>query len=680
MDILLFTTSLGFLKIFNIPSRSKIKKGIDAGIDGTTHEGDFINEKKYFGSLKMTFTSRITLYLSACLFSLCFLETMPPRLLFLLHKSKNEMITFHTELETHQKSFYEMFSFFAISLLYQFFLWAYCVWISIIIPIYISIMCLQGLGSFLYSRQICSQSRKIRIRFLIMATKYIHYLVWEILISSMAAGIFLISRCLKKKSSNEKESILPTDDFKGHKQTKSFPPPKVLPKFFFHRYLVFPVGVIIGITCSWLSFNILGWKQTSVLSVIFKSNENNYSLAVFVSRISNIGVLLSTLLNGFGSVSLPYSLFMAIYMKNYLTPQNLHRKEADLLRTRVFMEEKKEKIASLLSGRNHLNIQSGSSPSSPSLSSTPSKSFRKSNALSVLHPRNFWKRKSSTSKDDENVEATTIALGKEINRLETICAEQEEDLSEMKEMINASKMSIFGMKSLGQFLGGLFTIILWIRVSNAIRICFKTSDTTTRGRWDFISTVLNWLVQKELLVKEHYDIFSQCLSFLLTVYLSMSQIKTFSRMISGFRRRWKSFVSFFFPQKHDYLEKMKYSSSSSTNISGEVMNSRASGIGDLLTNLVMGSYFLSCVVILKMTIPADYGVDFWEALGGVQIHLDTRLTNEVFLFSVISSGIVLGLTVQIQKEALKKQSMYNNVDSTISSIAFDSLFYFGSGV
>jgi len=438
------------------------------------------------------------------------------------------------------------------------------------------------------------------------------------------------------------------------------------------KYFIYALGSFLGITVAILALRFLGWKQTLALS--FKFENQKYSvlqfvLATLVSRISNVGVLLSTLLNGFGSVSLPYSFFMAIYMKNILTPENLSRKEADLLRTTCFLEKKKEKLQSYSSPKNnHLDIPSDASFHDLSPSSITSQSSHTSRSR-------FWNRKPSQEKDQiSSYEhyGEVQALEKEIKRLESIRTEQEDDYNEFKEMISASTIEIFGLKTLGKVLGAIFTVVLWIRVSNAVRICMSMVEQSFNEQpeginTDIISLTLNWLIDKELLVEDHYKILSQVLSFLLTIYLSISQVASFSRMRSNLRKKWRGCIGFFWEENNvtnGHVQKTKeFGKLSSIN----------DCIGELLMNFVMGSYFLSCVVLLKINLPGYYGMEFWDALGRPHFFLDRKMINVVFLISVGISAIVLGVS-------LRKQTLSSKMDATFSSIALDSLLYFGSGV
>ena len=591
MDVLLLTTSISLFPIQNGQSKNRIPK----------------KESKWSIS-SMTFTTRITICLSACLFSLCFLETIPSSWFLFLHK--------HPTL-----------SIWTISFFYKAFLWAYCVWISIVIPIWISRTFLQHLNMFLLETidnitHHIRSSNQLYIKPFIFLGRIFHFFG------------YMITYMLCKS------------------QISIWSFPKRVLQSFANTYVLFIMGSIVGITSSFLCLNCLQSlsaltfhitdadmdADTATASVTVTATDSNHALPFVLSRISNVGILLSTLLNGFGSVSLPYSFFMAIYMKHMLTPSNLKKKQTDLLLTQQYIQEKQETLESFHTKK--------------TLSSTKSNSNSNSNSNSKYSSswNIFFSNRSNTGGNPQDKKI--LALSKEIHQLKAICAELQYDISETKQMMSASQISIFGMQSLGKLFGLIFTIILWLRISNAIYVCFQTNNNLIQSKKDLISISLNWLIQKEIMVQEQYNIYSQCFSFLLTFYLSISQITTFSRMISSVKRKWQSILHLYHTQTKD----------------SKIMVI----IGDLLLNIIMGSYFLSCIVVMKMTLPTHHGKDFWEALGGADVHLDTQLTNKVFLISVFSSSMALLWTVRMHTDSLKKHDL--------SSMAFDSFMYFGSGV
>ena len=65
----------------------------------------------------------------------------------------------------------------------------------------------------------------------------------------------------------------------------------------------------------------------------------------------------------------------------------------------------------------------------------------------------------------------------------------------------------------------------------------------------------------------------------------------------------------------------------------------------------MGSFLLSCLVLMKMNIPRDLRGEFSSALkGSDDFSFDARITNAVFSLSSILTAVILSILLGIRRQ------------------------------
>jgi hypothetical protein len=354
-------------------------------------------------------------------------------------------------------------------------------------------------------------------------------------------------------------------------------------------------------------------------------------LSIVVSWLCAVGLVLSSTLNGFGSVSLPYSCLAGLFLQP-LAPQVVTRAELEYKRTRQALDTKL------------MELHGGDSTAS--LDIPPSAGGRRRSTHNKFTFADFNSDESSKRKQ---------VLQTEIDFLDTLLGELKEDIVEMKyAQIQAAKARTTVGK-IRSYIGFVFSIMLLIRLYMASRSILQESMGPRPERGDPITTALLWLTTSadhDSLVSNHdYNTLSQAISLLLTAVLSASQINTFLRTVAAVNRRIL------------LMYRKCYCAPSTRNQSAAVGNdehwdgnSSYHQIHSRVLAALTGCYFLSCVVLTKMNVPLQYRSSFSAALGGMEYSIRTPVVNFVFCISAGVSAMVLGLLFGIQRQNTKRHA------------------------
>ena len=323
-------------------------------------------------------------------------------------------------------------------------------------------------------------------------------------------------------------------------------------------------------------------------------------LKLLVKMACALGMIIASLLNGFGCVSMPHANLIGMYLQPTSTAV-LAKVEEDYFYVVQNLKEKKY----MLSGLVHLSS-------------------------SVDVPADSVKIKQ---------------LRDEISFLENLVGDMSDDIDEMKHSQQLALKARTTYGYISWILGIIFSIILVFRVVLAVlSFMHKPSasgraPSTLKQHRDPITVMVLWLTGCHVVTDEQYNLYLQGTSLLLAGILTISQIRVFFRVVEALVRKMSHVLGVSLKQKTD---------------------------GDLsliFFSFVMGCYFLSCVVIVKMTLPLEYRSSFSSALGKFDFGFNAAVLNMVFCASTCTSAITLGFLFGIQR----KNSERYNVEATLAS-------------
>jgi hypothetical protein len=563
---------------------------------------------------------RVSLLISLLLFSLGIIEALPSSWLMFLN---NHAQKGHAMLPPARDPSSEIRGF-ALSSAYRFLLWIDCVFIAVIVP--------GALGAVLIMRFIprgskedggkarrhkrdCSRVGGGIIRALCIAQSLTEFITSIILI--VCGFLVKVVRKSVGKGPNHPRG-LPTTTSESIISCTSGNTKVSDATQYSKRGLVF--GSILGLSCSFLSLRALG----RFVNEIDNEMENTIALKRVVAQICALGVIISSVLGAFGSVSMPYTCLMGFFLP--------HISDHSIKALQKELQSLSQSLAELQS-RRILSLPGPGLPSPVATSASASRGrglsyFRKScSSLSRAHL-------SSGIQVDEYQAA---AMREEIDFLQNLHADISEELFEMRQMQIQSKRSRTPLGRIRGFFGIIFSVVLLVRVG---MIAFGPRAGDNYERSDPITIGLSVLLGFSMIDEVEYNTLQQLSSLFLSAFLSVSQVNMFLRTLGTLDRRvwclWRSCRNDFVVR--DWREKQcQFTSATSWLLSG-----------------IMGSFFLSCLVLIKKSVPRDYRASFSSALkGSGDFSFDARITNSVFTFSALFSAATLGILFGIRRKTSK---------------------------
>ena len=600
------------------------------------HEGSSCTVATCVRSRNTEAPLRISLLLSLLLFSLGVLEAVPsPWLMFL----RNHAQTRHATTLPHESSS-EIRGRIAVSSVYRFLLWADCIFIAVIVP--------AALGNILIMRFIprgnkedgAHARRRMNnnysfgsgmIRALCVAQSLIRFVASVLLI----IGGFLVPQLKRftprrhhqrglplvksvqsmgqmKPDTMTNESIISSRTSGSTKVTTQYSKRGIL-------------GCVLGLSCSYFSLRAAGRLATEF------DNENTIALKKVVSQICALGVLVSSVLGAFGSVSMPYTCLMGIYLP--------HVSDHSIKSMQNELQSVSQSLATLQSTRTLSSLgASGSSLASPVTNDT---SVSRDRGMSSFQKRCQSLARAHSSSGIPTDEYEAAATKDEIEYLQNLHADIKDELFEMSLMQVQVKRSKTPVGRITGFIGIIFAVALLIRVGMAMAVAFgpgnRAGDNNERS--DPITIGLSFLLGFSMIDEVEHDSLQQLGSLLLSAFLSVSQVNMFLRTMSALNRRmgclWRRKYQSDFVAR-DQRDKLLHSSSATS----------------WLLAGIMGAFFLSGLVLMKMNLPRNLRGEFSSALkGSGDFFFDTRITNAVFALSSILTAAILSILFGIRRQS-----------------------------
>ena len=374
----------------------------------------------------------------------------------------------------------------------------------------------------------------------------------------------------------------------------------------------------------------------SIGPMVVHTNGNTL-LSILVSWLCAVGLLISSLLNGFGSVSMPYSCLAGLYLAP-VRPEAIVKLEVELQSVREVMVKKRTELRELT-----LTVKTGGGLSASGTSSSSKSSSSR------------W----NFGKIGGEMGTRRQVLQTELEFLNNLCQDMMADIEELRYshvMSSAARTTSGKLRSL---VGMAFSIILLIRLGSAVTSIWYSESldkATTRNQHkvahgDIITKVIVWLSGHHLVSQKDLNMLSQVVSLGLTAILTFTQARTFFRVMSVVHRRLTRVY------QHFYCGKSRdYSLSVSTEtLIGTAAARTSGGLMSTLFSQVLagatGSYFLSCIVLMKMMLPDAFCQDFAIAMGGTNVFsIQASIVNTVFACSAGASLSILGMLFGIQRQ------------------------------
>mmetsp|Transcript_23147 Transcript_23147/g.54733 ORF Transcript_23147/g.54733 Transcript_23147/m.54733 type:complete len:621 (-) Transcript_23147:22-1884(-) len=405
------------------------------------------------------------------------------------------------------------------------------------------------------------------------------------------------------------------------------------------------IGGIFGIT---LVFEI--FKMIGPLVVQPPSTHETSILFLIVSRICALGLLISSIMNGFGSVSLPFTTISGLSLQ--VRPEYITKLEGDLKSIREILVKKQNTLKELKVEIPKIN--SIRSTSQSSASGCSGNIFSKSSLL--------LQNKTSCGFSDIGVELRKRRqkIITEIRFIEDLVRETALDLEELKcsQMTAASTKTTIG--KIKTCIGLGFSIILLIRLFAAgfyiFRICSKSlnrdhvSHLHRKSRSDIVTSILIWLAGPRHVSNNQYSIISQIVSLSLSTVLSFTQVTNFFRTANSAHRQLSRFQKHFFcgDEKIDWMKP-----SSKTNVDKEANTYLLWHV----TSAFLGCYSLACIVLIKMMLPERFSIAFSMALNETSIFtIHNFAPNTIFFSTAIMTSAIFGMLLGIRRQNISKHA------------------------
>jgi hypothetical protein len=393
---------------------------------------------------------------------------------------------------------------------------------------------------------------------------------------------------------------------------------------------------------------------SSIGPLVVQASAHTGFLTVAVSWLSAIGLMISALLNGFGSVSMPYSCLVGLYLEP-IRSETITKAEAELQSVVAALQAKRSEIQKITFNLKGHHSKSASSTSNSTKMTTIMTTF--------------------SDLGDELTQRRQV-LQNEIDFLVMLCKDMQEDIFEMRQ---SQAMVVDARTTAGKtrsWLGVIFSVILLIRLISAglniLHLHIPRSSSSSyhahhgsgkphRSRGDLITTCLLWLTGNKLVDQHYFTMLSQFVSLVLTAVLAFTQIRTFLQTVTSVNRRMNRFYKGFSKSTKTGEEPPLSISPTSGALSSLSMASSGedffsfSGTSELIYNhmlaSIMGCYFLSCVVLIKMMLPEEYSAGFSGALGGLDLFaIHARVVNSAYAFSALVTTAILGFLFAIQRQ------------------------------
>eukprot|EP00525_Craspedostauros_australis_P010520 CAMPEP_0198108192 /NCGR_PEP_ID=MMETSP1442-20131203/276_1 /TAXON_ID= /ORGANISM="Craspedostauros australis, Strain CCMP3328" /LENGTH=631 /DNA_ID=CAMNT_0043763421 /DNA_START=245 /DNA_END=2141 /DNA_ORIENTATION=- len=361
------------------------------------------------------------------------------------------------------------------------------------------------------------------------------------------------------------------------------------------------------------------------------------TLASIVSWMATIGICISAVLNGFGSVSMPFTCLTGLFLRP-VRLEMINRAESELQSIRMVLQSKRHELnePSMMRQKSLLNMKNGFAAS-----------FSKSPSL-----RGF-------ADMGDDIYQHKHAKRKEIDFLETLCGEMAEDIEEMKEVYRSASAARTSTGRVKSWIGIAFSIILLFRLYSA-GVSMWYQHTANPKEWrehsdDIVTKVLLWFTGHHLVSIKDFSTLSQSLSLGLTIVLGVTQLRTFLRTVVVINRRFSKFYGrcHCMPSADvTPTSAQKLSTNNGGSGSSGTDDNAASNISINVISALLICYCLACIVLTKMMMPIKYSNEFWSAIDSSDpsYTIHDSMVNTIYAIAAMISASMFLIVLAIQRE------------------------------
>jgi hypothetical protein len=223
-------------------------------------------------------------------------------------------------------------------------------------------------------------------------------------------------------------------------------------------------------------------------------------------------------------------------------------------------------------------------------------------------------------------------------------------------MKQSQQLAVRARTSIGKMrvvLGVIFSIVLVIRIllaSKSFSLLFQDEQEALQSPRDPVTSIVLWLIGNNIVNEDQYNYLTQGTSLVLAGLLSISQVSSFLRVVSALGRKMNKILG--------------STGGLSTGIADHHLPTNS--VAKILASFVMGSYFLSCVVVVKLNLPVEYRASFSSAIG-FNFDFNTIILNVIFFAAAIVSALVLGLLFGIQRSNSTRYQFESQLNTPLVS-------------
>lgn len=467
-----------------------------------------------------------------------------------------------------------------------------------------------------------------------------------------------IHKLLGRKSSSLSSSVLPTTVTTSPASNGAssggtvFRFSNITPSVL-HLRLIPALGSIVAVVVTITVMSTVSpWFVRTTSTTAHHSFHSMPILSITVSWLCSVGIFLSSLVNGFGSVSLPYSCLAGLYLEP-ISDEAVSKAQQELKQTRQSIADRQNELAQINSG-------GGLSPSL-SLESPPISGGDKRKSSSLASRWSF----SSTTEERQTTRRKQLT--QEISFLTTLVQELEQEIYDMLQSKEMAAQARTRWGKIRSWIGIFFSILLVIRLIGAAWFLWRHDHPAEKGSKsagsDLVTMTVLFLIGHNYVSQQQYNTLSQVISLVLTAYLSISQVRTFVRAVDAVHRRLQQCWRPCYPDDHIDDSSLRFMSLHS--------RLRSSAYAPIVASL-MCCYFLACVVLTKLLVPSAYRRALALALETTSIHpsaiaaaasdvadeeqllrfflrIRSYAVNSVFLATALVSMVCLGMMLGLQR-------------------------------